>query len=124
MCLAYVSWPHDSNTQQRLTGLKWVCLTAGFQLDQVAKHTSCLDHQARDVEYSLDDKSLGNYAPGCQKCVSLPCIILGAEMDMESGPSVPLSVRHLDGTTNQTRPGRLAAHLISVLYLPGTFSSQ
>lgn len=74
--------------------------------------------------YSLDDKSMGNDALGCHKCMSLPCIILGALMDMDGRPSVPLSVWCLDRTTNQTRLGRLAAHLISVLFLLGTFSSQ
>lgn len=71
------------------------------------------------MDYSADDKSTGNDAQGRQKCVSLPCIIVGAEMDVEAGPGVPLSARHLDGTTNQTRLGRLAAHLISVLFPPG-----
>lgn len=45
---------------------------------------------ADDVEYSVD-KSIGNHAPGSQKCMSLPCIILGYEMDKEADP-VPPSV--------------------------------
>ena len=110
--------------------LEWLHLTAGFQRGATWPNTPpAMASEPRwpGIEMWGAHRTITAWEmmpPGCQKCMSQPCIIPGAEMDTEARPRVPLSVRCLDRTTNQTRLGRLAAHLISVLSLLGTFSSQ
>ena len=100
-------------------------LIAGFLLDQVAKQTSGRDQLACDVWWSVDVECTGNDGRrGPTRVCHCLASLLVPIWPLEPDPACRHSARPLVRTTNQTRLEIQAAHLISVLFLPGTFCAQ